>query len=142
MRDASDDMVGSFRRSDAWLLDWRTEIEGVIRYASKPVHPANATTIDPTDVAGRLGPALTAMAREVRLMQDGMTEWREEVGEDLQARLFEYRSWGARDVLAIGLGTHLQLTREQAGWLADALIGDDGLRHHVERHRSQSSDDT
>ena len=130
-----EDLVESIRRSDAWLLDWRPEIEAVVRYAGKPLHPADAVMIDPADVAGRLGPELTVMAREARLRSAGVTEWRENVGDDLQARLLEYRAWGARDVLALGLAVHLQLTREHAGWLADALTGNDGPRRHIDARR-------
>jgi hypothetical protein len=134
------ELVESFRRSDAWLLDWRTEIEGVTRYAGKPVHPADAVAIDPGDVAGRLGPALTVMARAARLMHEGATGWREDIGDDLQASQLAHKAWGARDVLALGLGIHLQLSREQARWLADALVGDDSLRRWVDTHRTHTDE--
>ncbi|MFD7161269.1 hypothetical protein ACFV9C_42255 [Kribbella sp. NPDC059898] len=112
------------RRQAAWLLDWRDEIDGVERYAKTPVQQFEQARIAPENVVGRLGPELTAMARFAR------REWATAVRmranpaiADKDVECWNNRAWGACDLLALGLGVHLDLPYAEAMWLAEGLTG-------------------
>ncbi|MFD7161696.1 hypothetical protein ACFV9C_44425 [Kribbella sp. NPDC059898] len=120
------DQVEYDRRQAAWLLDWRDEIEDVERYAQTPVPMFDQARIAPENVVGRLGPELTAMARAARRLQAEAVRLRSNpkiAAEDVSTWLG--RSWGAHELLALGLGVHLGLSHTEATWLADGLTGYD-----------------
>ncbi|MET9265256.1 hypothetical protein [Amycolatopsis sp. NPDC004079] len=119
-----DDILESLRRSDEWLLDWEAEIEGVARCVEARRHPDGPAATECAHDVPRLGPELTAMAGRARELQHYYEENLRISGQDHpDTAALGNRAWGAREVLALGLGVRFGLGAAEARWLADALAG-------------------
>lgn len=143
MDDAVDALVESERQIYQWLLDWRAEIDAIENYAEVPVHLADEVTVAPAHVVPRLGPILTAMARRARHLHQGHLSMGRNPGygqDHPDVHASGNTAYGARQVLALGLGVHLGLSAQHADWLAQGLVGYELPMPAVEARKREERD--
>jgi hypothetical protein len=124
--DWADDVMDEQRRIGEFLLDWHDEIAAAKAYSQTPVRIDDTVLIASEHVIARLGPELSAMTRATARLERlarGTARTRRSTPDHPDVRMGENLAWGARQVLAVGLGVHLELSLQHATWLAEALSG-------------------
>lgn len=124
-----------------FLLDWHNEVAAAKAYSQTPVRIEDTVLIGPEHVIARLGPELSAMTRATARLERlarGTARAHRATPDHQDVRLGENLAWGARQVLAVGLGVHLELSLQHATWLAEALSGYEP--EHIDLARKQVAD--
>lgn len=139
--DWADSVIDEQNRMREFLLDWQNEIAAAKAYSQTPVQIPDTICIAPEYVIPRLGQELTAMVRaaaRLERLSRGTARVRRSRPDHPDVHAGSNLAWGARQVLAVGLGVHLTLALEQATWLAEALTGYEP--EHIDVARKQIAD--